>query len=215
MTTTARFLASGVRPVLCGVFQIAVLTGVAFGQAREVDSNEWSRGTTLSGFVGAVVPSSDADAIAGLGFGWEIAPHFTLEGQGTWFRPGHGAKAYSASMNVLVPLVRAKVLVPFVSAGIGLHRATFAATSEMPEFYRRRRPDPPAATRGRSFDDLMLEFGAGTDLFVTSHLALRPDVNVRVIAAQSDVWAMPVYGLHLAYHFETHDVLNERPQSRR
>jgi hypothetical protein len=52
------------------------------------------------------------------------------------------------------------------------------------------------------FEDLLHVFGGGADVFVTSHLALRPEVALYVITPRADRLTRTVYGVHLAYHFE-------------
>jgi hypothetical protein len=43
-------------------------------------------------------------------------------------------------------------------------------------------------------------------VFLARHLALRPEVTVLVVTTRDDARAVPVYGLHLAYHFESHPI---------
>ena len=91
---------------------------------------------------------------------------------------------------------------PFALAGFGMYGATVdSRSSDVPAFYRDRMPsnaDRPV------FEDLLLIFGGGADVFVTSHLALRPEVTLYVITTRDDRLTKAVYGVHLAYHFEAH-----------
>ena len=162
---------------------------------------EWQPGTTLSGFVGASATAAGPAPAAGTAFGWELTPHFTIEGRGTWLRHDRGLTDFSASVNALIPLLRPRSVVPFALAGFGMYGATVDAGSpDVPAFYRDRMPsdaDRPV------FEDLLLVFGGGADVFVTSRLALRPEVALYVITTRHDHLTRTVYSVHLAYHFES------------
>jgi hypothetical protein len=41
-------------------------------------------------------------------------------------------------------------------------------------------------------------------VFVSRHIALRPELTVMVVSARSDTLVAPVFGMHMAYHFESH-----------
>ena len=125
-----------------------------------------------------------------------------IEGRGTWLRHDQGLTDFSASINALVPLLRPRSVVPFALAGFGMYGATVDSRSpDLPAFYRDRIPP----NEGRPvFEDLLLVFGGGADVFVTSHLALRPEVTLYVITTRDDRLTKAVYGVHLAYHFEAH-----------
>ena len=163
---------------------------------------EWQPGTTLGGFVGASGTAANTAPAAGTALGWELTPHFTIEGRGTWLRHDQGLTDFSASINALVPLLRPRSVVPFALAGFGMYGATVdSRSSDLPAFYRDRMP----SNEGRPvFEDLLLVFGGGADVFVTSHLALRPEVTLYVITTRDDHLTKAVYGVHLAYHFEAH-----------
>jgi hypothetical protein len=175
--------------------------------SQTVAATEWHRGTTLAGFVGAASISTDTDAAAGAALGWELTPHFTLEGRGMWIDAGPGADAFAAVLGARIPLMPARPVVPFVSAGVGVYRATFdAAFNGIPRFYQRRMMSGAAEFRGRTFDDFAVAFGGGVDIVLARHLALRPDVTVLLVTTRSDSRAVPVYGVQLAYHFESHPI---------
>lgn len=189
------------------VLALLIAAVPALASAQAVETTAWTRGTTLGGFIGATSTSSDVDVAAGAGFGWEILPHFGLEGRGTWYRQGPRARAFSATLAARVPLTHARPLAPFVSAGVGMHRASFDAGAErMPEFYRRRLAANGSSLRGETFEDFMATFGGGVDVYISTHLAVRPEIAVGLITTRSDVRAMPVYGVQVTYHFETHPV---------
>jgi hypothetical protein len=187
------------------------LVGVApHAWSQTVSPAEWHRGTTLAGFFGAASISADTDAAAGLALGWELTPHFTLEGRGTWFDTGPRADAFAAVLGARVPLLPARPVGPFLSGGVGMHRATFdAAYSGMPQFYRRRMSGA-TAPRGETFDDFAVALGGGVDIFLARHLAVRPELTLLVLMDGSDRLALPVYGVQLAYHFESHPITPAR-----
>jgi hypothetical protein len=187
------------------VIAVAIV-GVAPNAWSQSAAADWHRGTTLAGFFGAASISSDTDAAAGLALGWELTPHFTIEGRGTWFDTGPRADAFAAVLGARVPLLPARPVVPFLSGGVGMYLATFdAAFSGMPEFYRRRLSGV-TTLRGETFDDFAVAFGGGMDIFLARHLAVRPELTVLVVTGGSDRLAVPVYGVHLAYHFESHSI---------
>lgn len=194
------------RIVACMAAALVVnLASDARGQALTAD--EWRKGTTLSVFLGAASPSFDTSAAAGAAVGWEIAPHFTLEGRGLWFRQNRDAGAFAAVFGSRIPLLPARPAVPFLSAGVGLYRATFDwMQPTMPGFYWRRMLRDRSGFPGRTFDDFAVALGGGVDVFLARHLALRPDVTVLIVTTRRDSLVVPVYGVHLAYHFEEHPI---------
>ena len=185
----------------------AILITAPEASGQTASANEWRQGTTLSGFVGAASASSGTEGAIGAALGWEIAPHFTLEGRGTWFDTDRGSDAFAVVLGARVPLLPARPVVPFLSAGAGMYRATFDSTAgTMPRFYRRRMMSANPGFEGRTFEDFALALGGGLDLFLARHLALRPEVTVLLVTTRADTRAVPVYGVHLAYHFESHPI---------
>jgi hypothetical protein len=179
--------------------------------SQTVATDEWRFGTTLAGFVGAASASSDTGVAAGAALGWEITPHFTLEGRGIWLDAGHRADAFAAVLGARVPLLPARPVVPFLSAGAGVYRATFESmSSTVPRFYQHRMMPGSGEFRGRTFDDFVVSVGGGSDVFLARHLALRPEITVLLVTSRSDRRAIPVYGVHLAYHFESHPITPAR-----
>lgn len=178
----------------------ALLSTSGDASAQTTRGVEWEPGTTLTGFVGASANTSGAAPAAGAAIGWEMTPHFTIEGRGTWLRHDQDLTDFSASINTLVHVLRPRAVVPFALAGFGMYGATVESGSpDIPAFYRDRLP---ANTDRPVFEDLLLAFGGGVDVFVTSHLALRPEVTLYVIATRDDRLTKAVYGVHLSYHFE-------------
>ena len=181
---------------------VAIVSLAVEASGQTPGGAEWQPGTTLVGFVGASSAAADTAPAAGAAIGWELTPHFTIEGRGTWLHHDPGLTDFSASINALVSLLRPRSIVPFALAGFGMYGATVDARSpDVPAFYRDRMPsgeDRPV------FEDLLLVFGGGVDVFVTSHLTLRPEVTVNLITTRADRLTRTVYGVHLAYHFEAH-----------
>jgi hypothetical protein len=170
-------------------------------------SNEWRTGTTIAGFIGGATESR-TEAATGLSIGWELLPHLTIDGSGVWTVPRNGSATFTALLGTRINLTPPQPVVPFVSGGVGLQRATFDPTaSAVPDFYQRRM-NGGASGLGRSytFDDFAYAAGAGADFYLRKHLALRADARVVFASAGGATRAVSVYGLHLAYHFEDHPV---------
>jgi hypothetical protein len=131
-----------------------------------------------------------------------------------WLDAGSGADAFAALLGARFPLLATRPVVPFASAGVGVYRATFdAASSGVPTFYQRRMMgmmSGPGQFASRAFDDFAVALGGGADIFLAGHLALRPDVTVLLVTTRSDTRAVPVYGLQLAYHFESDPITPDR-----
>jgi hypothetical protein len=57
---------------------------------------------------------------------------------------------------------------------------------------------------GQTFDDFTVSMGGGADFFLAQHLALRPELTILLVTTRSNAHVVPVFGAHLAYHFESH-----------
>jgi hypothetical protein len=168
---------------------------------------DFRRGTALAGFVGAASTASRTDAAAGGAIGWELTPHLAIEGRGIWLDAGPRANAFAALLGARVPLLADRPIVPFVSAGVGVYHATFdAVVPAMPPFYQRRMIPRPGGWNGQTFDDFTVGIGGGADFFLAQHLALRPELTVLLVTTRSNAHAVPVFGVQLAYHFESHPI---------
>lgn len=199
--TFQRFRAS-LRPLFLALIALT-LASAATAQTKPLA--DWQRGTTLAGFVGAESASSDVSPAAGVALGWEVARHLTVEGRGLWLRVNDGPSDFAASLAAHAPLITFRRVVPFLSGGIGMYRATFNANSAVvPDFYRLRMPDGVFGLRNQTFQDFMLTAGGGASVFIANHFAVRPEVNVMLVTTQSDVHRVGVYGVQLVYHFESH-----------
>ena len=185
--------------VVGALFAVVALTPNDRSQTATPD--EWRRGTTLAGFVGAASKSPDTGVAAGAAVGWELTPHFTLEGRGVWLDAGDRANAFAALFGARIPLMPARPVVPVLSGSVGVHRATFDTSAGMPPFYQRRIRGDVSGLASRTFHDFVAAVGGGVDIALARHLALRPDVTVLLVKARSETRALPVYGVQLAYHF--------------
>ncbi len=167
---------------------LAFVTAAA-AQTRPI-RHTWSHGTMLTVLAGAARDGSHMNALAGTGIGWEVVPWFGLEGNGTWFDRGARGEAFAADIRALVGLPRAGAVVPFVSGGVGLYRTTFQ--------------------RARAVTDPSIVAGAGVNLFVTSHAALRPEVATTFVIGDIRTHAVTAFGLRMTYHFEDHPITPSR-----
>lgn len=182
------------------LFFVAVLA--VESRAQTID--DWQRGTVLAGSVGGAVASPDTRLFTGTALGWEIMPRLSVEGRAAWLPHADQPTDFVALLNAAVPLLPGRRTVPFVSGGIGMYRATIdPGRSDVPEFYARRLG---AGTSRRVFQDRLISFGGGVDLFATRHLAIRPDVSVWAVMGDGERRWMPVYTVSLAYHFEAHGI---------
>lgn len=172
----------------------------AWGQTSS--GADWRRGTTLGGFAGAASPGGTKAAV-GTALGWEINHHLAIEGRGVWLPENSHSTDFVAWLGALVPVRSGGAVVPFAAAGVGMYRTSVdVGTGDVPEFYRRR-----LGTRERAiFEDVAFGFGGGASLFVTSHVAIRPEVTVFLVTADSETRPVTVYGVQVAYHFESHKI---------
>ena len=166
---------------------LTTLVGSATASAQ-VDPMEWHKGTALSLFAGAASASGGTDGAAGAAIGWELTPRFTLEGSGLWTL-GRNVDAFTALGGARVNVLSPRGVMPFLSAGAGVHRTTRVELG-----------------LERENDDFVVALGGGVDIYLKRHLALRPDVRVLLVNADSGRRTVAVYGVHLAYHFEEHPI---------
>ena len=179
---------------------VAAAPPPALGQTGKSD---FRRGTALAGFAGAASTASREDVAAGAAIGWELTPHFAIEGRGIWLGAGPGANAFAALLGARMPLRTDRPIVPFVSAGVGVYRTTFdTAVPAMPRFYQRRAGEG----HGSTFNDFTVAIGGGADLALAQHLSLRPELTILFVTTRSNAHAVPVFGAQVAYHFESHPI---------
>jgi hypothetical protein len=183
---------------------------------QAVDSNLFSRATSLVAGGGVAADDGQADSWLGGGVSWQAWRHVAVGASGLWQdRPGE-ASGFGGDLTVefLVAPSRAPVK-PFVRAGIGAYRATFDADldsgADVPTFYRRRMPmsadpDAPAGT----FTDTSWVLGFGLDIPVSRHLSIRPDARFMWVTANDDSHVIAFIGVHVGYRIESHPVTPSR-----
>jgi hypothetical protein len=171
-------------------------------------SHPWSHGTTLNVFAGVNAGSSKVGSLAGGAVGWEVTRWLAVEGIGTWLDRGTGADAFAADLKAIVSPVIARRVVPFLQGGIGLYRASFELPrAEIPDFYRSRLAAAASGMNStKTLTDPSLIVGGGVNLFVRPHVAIRPDIQAKVVRHGSRSYVVTTVAVHLAYHFETHPI---------
>jgi len=182
------------------------VAGTALAQTAPA-SNPWSHGTTLNVFSGVSSASSERGALAGAAVGWELNRWLAVEGIGSWLDRGTGADAFAADLKAIISPVRVRGVVPFAQAGIGMYRAAFQLSrAELPDFYRSRVAAIGPGVDSITFTDPSFIVGGGANLFVTPHVAIRPDIQATIVRRDSRSYVVTTVAVHLAYHFETHQV---------
>lgn len=181
--------------------------GVAVAQTSS--PNPWGYGTTLSGAAGVAIDSEHTGSALGAGVGWELTPKVAIEGSASWLDRGAGADAFTAALKFRAAMFRSERAAPFLSAGVGMYRATYTREArEVPTFHRRRMM--PGLTEGQTFTDPALVLGGGVNVFFNRHIAVRPDLEAMVVMRDSHRYVVTTAAIHLAFHFEDHPVTPAR-----
>jgi hypothetical protein len=189
------------------VLSVGVVTHPAWAQHSARSDADWQHGTTLVGFGGVQSASSNISGAAGLGFGWEVTQRFALLGRATWFNVNDGMSDFAATLAAHMPLATARSLVPFVSAGVGMYRASFDSNSDvLPAFYLNRMPGGIQGPGTHTFQDFVVTTGGGVDVFVSKHIALRPEASLMLVTTTSDVRPLGVFGVQFVYHIDPHPI---------
>ena len=187
---------------------VAFLAVAALAKAQETAANVWSHGTTLNIFAGASSEPMKGAFTAGGAIGWQVTPTMAIEGTGGWIDSQSSSPWFIAALKAQARLAYAGGTNPYVEGGIGLCRATFdAGQANVPALYHKRMAEAPgAAMMNHTFTDPTFAFGAGLNIIVTRHVALRPAVEVTTVFRNHDTFAMTAGVVRLAYHFENHPV---------
>ena len=197
-----RFIAAALLP-LC-------VSDIASAQVA-VPPDMWTHGTTVNLFAGTAAASSETGPLAGGAVGWEVTPWVALEGSGSWLNRRDGAEAFAADLKVLVNVRAARPVVPFVAGGVGMYRASFdSSRGDLPGFYQGRLPANGANVTHMTFTDPSFVVGGGVNLFVGRHVAIRPDVEAKIVWRRSQNYVVTAVSVHLAYHFEDHPITPSR-----
>jgi hypothetical protein len=171
-----------------------------------------SHGTTLNVFGGVASGGSDSGGLFGGAVGWEFTPWFGIEGDAAWLDRRGANEDFAATASLHVNLTGRRTAVPFLKGGIGLYHARFANEAGVgPEFYRRRLGNVQS-TIGRSltFTDPAIVAGGGVNLFLSRHVAVRPQVEAIMAVRGSRTHVVTAFTMHLAYHFEDHPITSSR-----
>ena len=184
-----------------------LLVGPVNAAHAQGSTSPWRSGTALSGFVGSASTSGRTDPAVAASVGWEMTPYFTLEGRGLAISGGD-VRSMAALIGPRFNLFGRRQIVPFVSTAVGVQNASVHVDRpRVPAFYRDRGAVSDTSVGGRqSFNDLAVTIGSGLDLFVSRHLALRPDAQLLLVHASGRTERIGVFGVHLAYHFEERNV---------
>ena len=177
----------------------------ASSSAQTIRPTEWSHGTTLSGFAGVPVQSEDSGVALGGAVGWELTSRFAIEGSGSWLDFGDGADGFAGTMMLRTRLFGRRTVDPFVLAGVGMYIASFDSGATLPPFYERR-TDVPRLADAVTFTDPTLVAGGGANIYLSRHLAIRPDITATFVLRDGEHQVVPTFGLHVVYHFEDHPV---------
>lgn len=176
---------------------------------------EWNHGTTLNAFVGASGDTTQVGTAFGGAIGWEVTPSIAIEGGGAWTAFGHDTTAFSGTLKVRARVGGTRTVDPFFLAGIGMYHTSFGEhETAIPDFYRRRLDSGDNAFT-RTFTDPSLVAGGGISLFLSRHVAIRPDVEAAIVVANGSSHVVTTAAVHFVYHFEDHPVTPARWRARR
>jgi hypothetical protein len=163
-------------------------------------------------FGGAAAADSDTGAVFGGAAGWQVNPWFGIEGNATWLDRSGSENGFAAAIATHVNLLSRQTAVPFAKAGFGLYHASLRLNDEQaPAFYRQRLQSNDTDPNSRqSFTDPAFVVGGGMDIFLSRHVALRPEAEAMFVLHEGDSRTMGVFTLHLVYHFEDHPITSSR-----
>jgi hypothetical protein len=204
-TVPDRLWWSAARRVALAVLAVLVVASPALAQSAAPTDTAWTHGTTLNVFGGIGVDRSHTAGAAGAALGWEVTRGVAIEGTGTWFERGTGASGFAADLTALVGLRSSGRLVPFAKGGVGMYRTAFDPTSSpMPAFYQERL-DPASGFGDRAtFTDPTIVAGGGLTVWVGDRVSIRPEVDLKIVIADSSAHPVAATGVRIAYHFADH-----------
>jgi len=183
---------------------IGVASSASAQDANAAPSPDFQHTTTLSGYIGTARASNTMDLAAGAAMGWQVTPHFGAEMRGFWLKADEHQNAFSAVVAFRASLRPGHRAVPFVAAGGGVYQMRFdTGFVDAPEFYRQRMTNLSPVLPHYRFTDPVIALGGGADLFVSRHVAIRPEAMALIVIGGGDHRTVPAYGLQVAYHFES------------
>ena len=165
--------------------------------------------TTANVLVGVSSPSSGREPVVGGALGWDVARRLNIEMTAKWVLPDRGAETMSLTFGANVRLAPDRAVVPFLSAGVGLYKASFDRSwSDLPGFYGRRLSEPGMRLQETiEFTDPALAVGGGVSVFASRHVSIRPEVEVLWLRAGCELnHVLTSASVRLAYHLEQHPV---------
>ena len=178
-----------------------LLAAPCLPHAQDRGAADYRYTAALSLFGGGASGTSGTGAALGWSFEWAPKPRLAIEAGG-WWTGEPAVDGFAALIGPRASLTRPSRVTPFVSMEVGLFRASVdGAEPDVPTYYRERMTD---GRQRRTFDDFVAAPGAGVDVYLAKHVAIRP--HVRVLFAIADGIARPivVYGAHVSYNFLEH-----------
>jgi hypothetical protein len=168
--------------------------------------------TSLSLFGGVATAESEPGALLGGSAGWQLSPRFSFEGNVMWLDRPNSETGFAAAFTAHVNLLRGKVVVPFLTGGLGFYHASVDASDDAaPKFYADRfNAEGDDVDTKRTFTDPSFVVGGGVDIFLSPQLTLRPQGDAMVVVGDGHSRVVPTFTLHLVYHFRDHPITPSR-----
>jgi hypothetical protein len=186
---------------------VMALVGTGAPALAQTPAHEWSEGSSVSLFGGLSFDDGAGGGLIGGGAGWTITPRFGLEGRVGWSQDVSETDAFAASLTARFSPRKPRTAVPFLRAGVGLYRASFDTTADIPEFYRRRLTTAELEINHRkSMIDPSLVAGAGVDVWTSRHVVLRPEVEIATVLSDGRGYLVTSATFHVIYNFESRRV---------
>jgi hypothetical protein len=178
-------------------------------------AGEWSRSSSINIFGGLATDGSRNGINAGAAVGWDVTPRVSMEATASWLDRGARAEAFAADLSLIFDLASPRRAVPFVKAGGGVYRMWLdTVESPIPDFYAERIVPRPVGTSA-AFTDGMVVVAGGLNAWITTRLALRPELEAKFIVGDGKTYTVTTVGLRLAFYFEEHPVTDRRPRPSR
>jgi len=198
------------RLLLGGMLMVVASAAPAVAQGGSQDG----RATTLAVTTGVSRANESTQGLFGGDALFELTAHFALQGAGRWMDRGPGTGAFAAELCAVFGYAGTReTAVPYVTAGVGLHRRTFesAGAGAIPAFYQRRL----AAVGGvfgerRTFTDPTLVVGTGVDVALSRTVTVRPDVRALFIVNDGRHDTVYLATVSLGFRFEHKPVTPSR-----
>ena len=192
---------------------LLLVTAAPVTAQQAPSSSEWTRSSSINLFGGLATDGSRSGANAAAAVGWDVTPRIGMEATAGWLDRGARAEAFAADLSLLFFLTAPRRAVPFVKAGGGAYRMWLdTVASPVPEFYARRIVESPVGTSA-TFTDGTIIVAGGLNTWITTRLALRPEVEAKFVFGGGDTYTVTSAGVRLAFYFEEHPVTDRRPRA--